>query len=59
MIAKEIREKIENIVLEKFHKKVRNCWEIENSKVFVVEGNNHQVICHAMISKNDTILLVE
>lgn len=59
MIAKELREQIENVVLEKFHKKVRNVWEIENTKVFVVEGNNRQVICHAMFSKNNKILLVE
>lgn len=59
MVAKELREQIENVVLEKFHKKVRNVWEIENSGVFVIEGNNQSVICHAMLSKNGTILLVE
>lgn len=59
MDAKELREKIDDKVLNQFHKKVRNIWEIENSKVFVVEGNNHRVICHAMISKAGSILLVE
>lgn len=59
MIAKELREQIDNVVLEKFHKKVRNVYEILDSGVFVVEGNNQSVICHAMLSKNGTILLVE
>ena len=59
MVAKEIRERINDIVLEKFHRKVRNVYEILDSGVFVVEGNNQAVICHAMLSKSGTIILVE
>ena len=59
MIAKDIREQIANIVLEKFHKKVRNVYEILDSGVFVVEGNNQAIICYATLSKDGTILLVE
>ena len=59
MIAKDIREQIANIVLERFHKKVRNVYEILDSGVFVVEGNNQSIICHAILSKDGTILLVE
>lgn len=57
--AKNVREQITNEVLKQFHRKVRNVWEIENSGVFVVEGNNQSIICHAMLSKDGTILLVE
>lgn len=59
MTAKELREQINDIVLEKFHRKVKNVYEILDSGVFVVEGNNQNVICHAVLSKNGTILLVE
>lgn len=50
------KEQIANIVLEKFHKKVRNVYEILDSGVFVVEGNNQSVICHAMLSRNGTVI---
>lgn len=59
MDAKELREKIADEVLNQFHKRVRNVYEILESGVFVVEGNNQSVICHAVLSKNGTILLVE
>ena len=57
--AKELREKISAEVLAQFHKKVRNVFQIVDSSVFVVEGNNHQTICYATISNNGDILLSE
>lgn len=57
MIAKELREQIENVVLEKYRKKVRNVYEIFDSGEFVVEGNNQSVICHAMLCEDGIILL--
>lgn len=59
MDAKELREKIADEVLNQFHKRVRNVFQIAESNVFVIESNNHQTICYATISSNGDILLSE
>lgn len=59
MTVKEIRECITPYILERFHKKVKNVWQIGDSNAYCVEGNNGNVICYVTIAKDGQITLVE
>lgn len=59
MNAKDLREQITPYILENYHKRVKNVWQIGDSNAYVVEGNNGNIICYVTIAKDGQIVVIE
>ena len=59
MNEKELREKITPYILDNFHKKVKNVWQIGDSNVYCAEGNAGSIICYVTITKDNQITIIE